>query len=196
MRMTQPQPAVDIDRCLHGVIEAHEGLIDNHNNRALIENFVREHHDGWFSSETVTNAIEKLEKLERRPVEPRVAVKADALLQNKVFAELQPEFPKVRLDLNSGNIRRVFDYLWQHRLQFETQSVRYALQNLQRQGVLESIPPPPLPAPIVPETPPEPVEVLERLPNGEIQLSLSTPDWKLERASKTQLRDFLRRAKQ
>jgi hypothetical protein len=193
---SQPQPAADIQACLSGVIEGFENLIDSHDTRALIEAYVREH-GGYFNSANVTQAIEaNRDKLKWRPVEPKPpkrAILAQAEVQNRVFAELAAEFPWFPASRN--NVHKIFDFLWQHQVDFTRDNVRIAIQNLEHQRQLEHIVVLPR-APVIPEAPAESPEVLGKCSDGKPQLSLrTTNEWHLRNASIAQLKDFRDRAR-
>jgi hypothetical protein len=191
---SQPQSAQEIKEVIDRVLNEQGYLVDS-NNESIVRQEIMRSQQNFFGEVAIKDCIRlHADEMNKKPREGRTIKRYPRIPTDEELAQIAAtvlaENPWVADSDKNGEL--LADWIEKNaESRFTVENYRVAIQVLKNQ--LDRRPPAPPAPPQVPETP---TEVLEKLPNGEMQLSLSTPEWKLRQASKAQLRDFLRRAKQ
>jgi hypothetical protein len=190
---SQPQSAQEIEEVIGRVLDEKGYLVDSHN-ESIIRQEISRSWQNFFGESAIKDSIRlHADELNKKPREARQIKRWPRIPTEAELTELEStilqENPWLAGSDKNGEL--LADWIEKNAGgRFSVENYRAAIQALKNQ--LDRRPP----QPVIPVTTAEPPEVLGKLPSGESQLSLKSPDWILAKASPAQLRDFLKRAKQ
>jgi hypothetical protein len=171
------------------------GYLPNIKAREQMRASIEANYSGQYLSavlrEVVNAHAHMLVKKAVEPVaKPTAAQNAEAINKHvqEVIRQLSVEFPDINFLTSAHNNKILGEFVDSQGGNITMVAMRTAVRLMH--NLLEKNPPPPPPP--VPEPEP-PKEVLRVLSDGTTQLSLECSEWEIQQASKSQLKDWLRR---